>query len=264
MTAAATRRRSRPGCAAAPRRCSAGSSDDHVLLDVRTITDEQVRARRPRGPVRAGGRRPRRRGLTVTGTLRVIATAGHVDHGKSVADRRRSPGSTPIGSGRGEAPRTHDRPRLRVDARSRAAGRSGSSTCPGTSGSSATCSPASGPSGSCCSSSRPTRAGSRSPRSTCRSSTCSGSRGGVIALTKTDLVDDGDARARDRRGARAGRGHGARRRADRARERQERRGLRPTCSRRSTGSSWTRPRPRTRARGCSSTGCSRSRARGRS
>ena len=37
--------------------------------------------------------------------------------------------------GRGEASRPHDRPRLRLDARSRAGARSGSSTCPATSGS---------------------------------------------------------------------------------------------------------------------------------
>src|SRR4051812_4074786 len=39
--------------------------------------------RRPRGAVRDRRRRPRRRGLSVPGTLGVIATAGHVDHGKS-------------------------------------------------------------------------------------------------------------------------------------------------------------------------------------
>ncbi len=39
------------------------------------------------------------------------------------------------------------------------------------------------------SSSRPPKGGSRSPRSTCASSSCSASRHGIVALTKVDLVD---------------------------------------------------------------------------
>ena len=57
-----------------------------------------------------------------------------------------------------------------------------------------------------CSSSPPPRAGSRSPRSTCASSSCSACGHGLVALTKVGLVDDDDAGA----GPPGARGHGRR------------------------------------------------------
>ena len=108
--------------------------------------------------------------------LRVVATAGPRRPRQVVADRP-ADGHRPRPLGGGEAPRAHDRPRLRVvHAPVRSRDRA-SSTSRGTSGSSATCSPAWVRSGSCCSWSRPTRGGSPSPRSTCRSWTSSASAG---------------------------------------------------------------------------------------
>ena len=72
----------------------------------------------------------------------IVATAGHVDHGKTSlvrgADRRRH-----RPAGRGKAPRHVDRPRLRLCRSRRRRSRSASSTCPAMSASCATCWPAS-------------------------------------------------------------------------------------------------------------------------
>ena len=134
----------------------------------------------------------------VAGELRVVATAGHVDHGKSSADRA-AHRDRPRPLGGGEAPRPHDRPRLRVvhaaerprdrvrrRARTRAvhrehAGRGRARAA------------------------RAVRRGrgrgleAARARSTCRSSTSSASRRRVVALTKRDLVDAETARAAHRR-----------------------------------------------------------------
>ena len=143
------------------------------------------------------GRRPRRRREHPAGAtgdaggeapLHVVATAGHVDHGKSSVDRP-AHRHRPRSARGGEAPRADDRPGVRVvhapvgtrdRVRRRARARAVRPQ---------RCSRGSGRFASCCSSSPRTRDGSRSPRSTSRSSTCSGCSGGVVALTKRDLVD---------------------------------------------------------------------------
>ena len=107
--------RSHRGSAPARRRSSAASSGTRALFDARTVTDDEVAGSRSRDPVRAGGRRSGRRARPVSGTeLRVCATAGHVDHGKSSLDRPPH-GHRPRSLGGGEAPGPHDRPRIRVD-----------------------------------------------------------------------------------------------------------------------------------------------------
>ena len=153
---------------------------------------------------------------------RVVATAGHVDHGKSaliVAAHRDGPRP----AGRGEAPRAHDRPRVRVVHAAVAAARSGSSTCPATSGSSRTCWPGVGP-GAAGAVRRRRRRGMEAavrgaPR---RSSTSSASQGAVRGADEARPGGRGDA-SRSRReevrerlaGTRAG-GRADRRRSRRA------------------------------------------------
>ena len=105
--------------------------------------------------------------------MRVIATAGHVDHGKSSlvhGPHRHRP--RPLR--RGEAPGADDRPRLRPRHRRRR-GDQLRRRARATSGSCATCWPASAASTPACSSSPPPRAGSRRARSTCGSSSSSAS-----------------------------------------------------------------------------------------
>ena len=75
------------------------------------------------------------------GGMRVIATAGHVDHGKSTLVWGLT-GTDPDRLGGGEEPRADDRPRLRLRPPFRPARRSASSTCPATAVWSRTCSPA--------------------------------------------------------------------------------------------------------------------------
>ena len=204
------------------------------------------------------------RSPAATVQLRVVATAGHVDHGKSsliVAPDRHRP--RPLG--RGEAPRPHDRSGLRVVRRSRAVARSGSSTCRATNGSSANMLAGVGPVPTRrCSWSPPTKAGSRSPRSTCEILDVLGVGAGVVALTKRDLVDDAAAIApaakRSVNGSPAPRWRTPRSSPSRRRPAtgvDELRAALDACS----------PRCRHPTRlgpGCSSTGSSRSRARGRS
>ena len=108
---------------------------------------------------------------------------------------------------RGEASRPDDRPRVRVDRAAVRRTRRRSSTSRVTCASSRTCSPASARSTPASSSSPRPKDGSRRARSTCASSSCSGSRHGVIALTQVDLVDDGPHRAREARRRRPCRGH---------------------------------------------------------
>ena len=144
-------RRARPAAFAARLRAGSPSvfcrvEDDHVLFDVRTVSRRAAPRPRPRDPVRDRRRRVRRRGLTphvpAEHPHRVVATAGHVDHGKSsliVALTGIDPDRWDEEKRRG----------LTIDlgyawCALRAAARSASWTCPGTSGSSATCSPASG------------------------------------------------------------------------------------------------------------------------
>ena len=147
-----------------------------TICDLRTVDARRRRPRRPR-PSLTGVARARRRHRRPRRPRQVVARAG--------AHRHR-----PRPLRRGEAPRPDDRPRLRLDhaalgrrhllrrrARPRPvpqehAGRRGRPSTPASS------------------SSRPPRGGSRSPRSTCASSSCSASRHGVVALTKVDLVDD--------------------------------------------------------------------------
>ena len=162
---------------------------DVALRALRVGADRRARSRR-HGRVRPARRRPGRRRAPrgrarrrsrATLTVRVVATAGHVDHGKSSA-RARAHGHRSRPLSRGEGARAHDRSRLRVhhpsDGHRYATTSSGSSTCPGTSASSRTCSPGSGRSRSRCSSSRRTKDGCRRPTSTRASSSCSASSTG--------------------------------------------------------------------------------------
>ena len=161
------RRRRRP-----PRRAAGPRPAGHRQGD-----GEPDRARPARR--RAGRRRrARRRARSLRGepvskpSMRVIATAGHVDHGKSSL----------VLALTGTDPDRFDEEKRRgltIDLGfahpSSTARRSASSTCPATCGSCATCSPASAASTPACSSSPRPRAGSRRARSTCGSSSWSAS-----------------------------------------------------------------------------------------
>ena len=126
--------------------CARSTADDDVIVARLSSADFGDESRRHRR-----SRRPRQ----------VVARAG--------AHRHRP---RPLRGG--EATRAHDRPRVRPHDAAVGRRRSASSTCRATSGSCPTCSPASVPSTPACSSLPPPRAGSRSPRSICASSSCSG------------------------------------------------------------------------------------------
>ena len=145
---------------------------DHVLVRRAHRPGGRCPPSRPRDPLRAGGRRLHR-GLSVAGDLRVIATAGHVDHGKSVAHRARSPASTRTASKRRSAAASRSTSGT-PGARFPPVARWGSSTSRATNASSGTCWRAWDRCAWSCSWWRPTRGGSLSPRSTWRSSTCWG------------------------------------------------------------------------------------------
>ena len=271
-----TRRPSRPGCASGTPAVFSRRRGRFVLLDCRTVTDEQVphlaravhyalegdeehghdlhgddrqRVRadadaRPR-PRRVDDGAPRRRHRRPRRPRQVLADRPAHRHG---------PG--PVG--RGEAPGPHDRPRLRVDrAPVRARGRV-RRRARATSGSSATCSPASGPSGWSCSWSPPTRDGSRSRRSTSQILDVLGVAGGVVALTKRDLVDEDDPRPRGGRGPRTGRRHRPRRLpASSAVSAETGEGLDDLRTALDAMLAERAGTARRRGPGCSSTGCSR-------
>ena len=204
---------------------SPGSTEGAVVCDLRSVDprDDATLARRAacRAPTRA--------------SMRVVATAGHVDHGKSslvLALTGTDPDRFAEEKARG----------LTIDLgfafTTLASGpRSGSSTCPGTCGSSRTCSPASGRSTSRCSSSPRPRAGSRRARSTSASSSCSacatassrsprptrGRRAARVArLDVADHLGRVPAGGRPPRGVRLGDATWARRRPERARRRARR------------------------------------------
>ena len=112
LRAAPTRAaRCRPRCATARRRWSARLEDGRLLLDARTLRDDEVdeaAARRARRPPRA------RAGLvTAAPRAATLGTAGHIDHGKTAlverADRHRH-----RPAGRGARARHLHRPRLRA------------------------------------------------------------------------------------------------------------------------------------------------------
>ena len=178
--------------------------------------DPPVVARVRRGPHRtstcapsipATTPRSRRRGRPAPlPPVRVVATAGHVDHGKSSLvlaltgtdpdrfeeEKRRGPDHRPrLRPHRRCRPARHQ---LRRRARPRSlppqhAGRRRRRSTPA------------------CSSWPPPRVGSPRARSTCASSSCSASRHGVVALTKADLVDDERRELADARRGRPRGGH---------------------------------------------------------
>ena len=90
--------------------------DGRFLLDLRGIFDARRAARRPR-PVRPSCRS-------------IIGTAGHIDHGKTVARPRAHRAGHRSAEG-GEGARHLDRPGLRLPRRARTASAPASSTCPG-------------------------------------------------------------------------------------------------------------------------------------
>ena len=183
VSARSNRRRRCPGAGSAPgapipRSVSASPAISSAVL--RSCTPPVIARTRDGCDVArpAHGRtRQRRRRCRGVATMRVVATAGHVDHGKSSlvrgADRHRP---RPLRGG--TQPRADDRPRLRPHDAARRRRASASSTCPATSGSCATCWPASAASTPACSSSPPPRGGSRRARSTCASSSWSASATG--------------------------------------------------------------------------------------
>ena len=153
----------------------------------------------PRWSPRCARHRARRR------RVRVVATAGHVDHGKSSLVLALT-GTDPDRFAEEKARGLTIDLGLRLHRRCRRAERSASSTCPATCASSRTCSPAWARSTSRCSSSPPAKGGCRRARSTCASSTLLGVRHGIVALTKADTVSADDARRRP--AARRGRAPG--------------------------------------------------------
>ena len=182
----------------APRRGRTRSSDDAVVCDLRTVD-----------PADDDAARRRARGARVSRCASAVATAGHVDHGKSslvLALTGTDPDRFPEEKARGL---TID---LGLRVRDAAVGHRGraSSTCPGTCASSRTCSPEWARSTSRCSWSRRPRAGCPRPRSTCASSSCSACEHGMVAITKADLVDDETLELAELEIDRAPRGHGAR------------------------------------------------------
>ena len=167
--ASRSRRPASPSTATTPPRCGphdppviARVHDGRTICDLRTVdpADDPVLAKALAGCSPS------------CCLMHVVATAGHVDHGKSTlvlaltgtdpdrfAEEKRRGLTIDLGFAWTTLP---DRARA-----------SPSSTCPATSASSRTCSPASARSTPACSSWPPPRAGSRSPRSTCASSSCS-------------------------------------------------------------------------------------------
>ena len=193
--------------------------------------------------------------------MRVVATAGHVDHGKSSLvlaltgtdpDRFEEEKRRGLTIDLGFA-HTHAAVRAR---------RSRSSTSPATCGSCATCSPASAGSTPACSSSPPPRAGSRRARSTCASSSSSASATASSRcrrpmpstttgreLASLDVADHvrGNVPARRRRSCPCQRDDGRRARRPAGRARRARR-------------SHARPPPTAAGPGSGSTACSPPRA----
>ncbi len=121
--------------------------------------------------------------------MHVVATAGHVDHGKSTLVLALT-GTDPDRLRRGEGAGPHHRPRLRRRHPAVGPPRGLRRRARATSGSSRTCSPAWARSTPACSSSPPPRGGSPRARSTCASSTLLGVGHGLVVLTKVGLVDD--------------------------------------------------------------------------
>ena len=155
----------------------------------------QVGGRRTTGIVTGDRRRTKERQRTRLTVMRVVGTAGHVDHGKSTLVHA----LTGIDPDRlkEEKQRGHDhRSGLCLDgSAARRRGRSqrrasASSMCPAILISSRTCSPAWAASTRPSSSSPPMRASCRRPASISPSSTCLAVPAAVVALTKIDAVDD--------------------------------------------------------------------------
>ena len=107
------RQRSRPGCAPAARRCSAASSRTRSSSTCGPCSPISSPTSPVRSSTRSRATTSTRTDAALPGELRVVATAGHVDHGKSsLIVRLTGHGPGPMGGG--EAPRAHDRPRVRV------------------------------------------------------------------------------------------------------------------------------------------------------
>ena len=134
----------------------------------------------------------------------IVATAGHVDHGKSTlvdaltgrdpdrwAEEKRRGLTIDLGFAWTDIGRPSRRVRRRARSRALHQEHAGRESAPSTSPSS---------------SSPPTKDGCRRPRSTSPSSMPCASRHGVVALTGVDLVDSRSRRARCSRGRRADRG----------------------------------------------------------
>ena len=149
--------------------------DDALLVGAvrRAAAARQARASVDARRRHRGARRPRQ------------VRAGQGAHGQRPRPAR---GGAPPGS--------VDPARLRLDRRCPRSGTSPSSTSRATNASSPRCWPGSGRCRPCCWSSPPTTRGCPRPPSTSPRSTLSGSRHGVVAVTRCDLADPGPAAAR--------------------------------------------------------------------
>ena len=147
-----------------------GRTTGATVCDLRTVdpADDAVLAK-------ALGRL--RSALSRLPAVHVVATAGHVDHGKSTLVLALT-GIDPDRFAEEKARGLTIDLGLRLDHAAVGPASWRSSTCPATSASSRTCWPGWARSTPACSSSPPPRAGSRSPRSTCASSSCSASATG--------------------------------------------------------------------------------------
>ena len=141
-------------------------------------------------------------GSTATPPMHVVATAGHVDHGKSTLVLALT-GIDPDRFAEEKRARPHDRPRLRLDARCRPAPDVAFVDVPGHVRFLKNMLAGVGAVDACLFVVAATEGWKPQSRSTCASSSCSASRHGLVALTKVDLVDDELAELADARGRRA-------------------------------------------------------------